>query len=381
MSAAPAAFVVGAYEHPARVIESGSVSSLYLDIVAGVLADAGVSIDDVDGLHTSATPGGAVALSDTLGLRNLRHIDGTDLGGASYVSALGSAARAIAAGDASLVLVVMGGIPRRGLGNNVAPGPASLYETVHGSTLVAEYAMVAQRHMHEHGTTRADLAEIKVASSYHASFNPSALLQKRVTVEEVLDQPPIAEPLHRMDCCVVTDGGGAILVAAEHVARSLGLPMVGVLSHAETARGWNNGGIDLLRSGAVRTGAEALRRAGLSTTDVDYASIYDSFTITVLLAIENLGFCDEGKGGAFVRDGALLAPHGALPLNTDGGGLSNNHPDMRGGMIRTIEAVRQLRGEAHSELQVANAEHALVHGSGFSLGSRSFASTTILVRS
>lgn len=381
MSAAPKAFVVGAYEHPARVIKNGSVSSLYLDIVAGVLADAGLCIDDVDGLHTSTTPGGAVALSDTLGLRNLRHIDGTDLGGASYVSALGSATRAIAAGDASVVLILMGGIPRRGLGNNVAPGPAGLYETVHGSTLVAEYALVAQRHMYEYGTTRDDLAEIKVASSYHASFNPFALLQKRVTKEEVLEQPPIAEPLHRMDCCVVTDGGGAILVASEQVARASGRPMVGVLSHAETARGWSNGGVNLLESGAVRTGTEALRRAGLSTGDVDYASIYDSFTITVLLTLENLGFCSEGKGGAFVRDGALLAPYGALPLNTDGGGLSNNHPDLRGGMIRAIEAVRQLRGEAHPALQVADAEHALVHGSGFSLGSRSFASTSILVRS
>lgn len=381
MSAHPSAYVVGAYEHPARVITEGSVSSLYLDIVAGVLADAGVSIDDVDGLHTSLTPGGAVALCDTLGLRNLRHLDGTDLGGATYVSALGAAGRAIAAGDASLVLVLMGGIPRRGLGNLVAPGPSALYETVHGSTLVAEYALVAQRHMHEHGTTRADLAEIKVASSYHASFNPHALLKKRVTVAEVLEQPPIAEPLHRMDCCVVTDGGGAILVASEEVARSLGRPLVGVLAHAETARGWDNGAVDLMHSGAVRTGADALGRAGLTTADIDYASIYDSFTITVLLTLENLGFCKEGEGGAFVRDGALVAPHGALPLNTDGGGLSNNHPDMRGGMVRAIEAVRQLRGEAQPEIQVPDAEHALVHGSGFSLGSRSFASTTVLVRS
>lgn len=380
MSKAPAAFVVGAYEHPVRVLKSGSINSLYLDIVAGVLADAGVTIDDIDGFHTSGSPGGAVELSDTLGLRNLRYLDGTDLGGASYVSALGAASRAIAAGDASLVLILMGGIPRRGIGNNVAPGPVSLYETVHGSTLVAQYAMVAQRHMYEFGTTRADLAQIKVASSYHASFNSNALLQKRVTLEEVLEQPPIAEPLHRMDCCVVTDGGGAVLVASEDVARSLGRPMVGVLACAETARGWNNGSPDLLHSGAVRTGGEAFERAGLTTKDIDYASIYDSFTITVLLTLENLGFCAPGQGGAFVRDGALLAPNGVLPLNTDGGGLSNNHPDMRGGMIRTIEAVRQLRGEAHPELQVPNAEHALVHGSGFSLGSRSFASTTILVR-
>lgn len=376
----PSAYVVGAYEHPARIIPDGSVSSLYLEIVAGVLDDAGVSIADVDGLHTSATPGGAVALADTLGLTGLRHIDGTDLGGATYVSALGTAARAIAAGDASLVLVVMGGIPRRGMGNIVESGPAGVYEKVHGATLVAEYAMLAQRHMYEYGTTREDLAHIKVASAYHASHNPHALLPKRVTVEDVLTQPPIAEPLHRMDCCVVTDGGGAVLLASEEIARTLGRPLVGVLSHAETGRNWNNGDLDLTHSGAIQTGATALSRAGLTTTDIDYASIYDSFTITVLLTLEDLGFCPKGAGGRFVRDGALMAPYGVLPLNTDGGGLSNNHPDLRGGMIRTIEAVRQLRGEAHPALQVPDAEHAIVHGSGFSLGSRSFSSTTVLAR-
>ncbi|MGD9955697.1 MAG: thiolase domain-containing protein [Candidatus Nanopelagicales bacterium] len=380
MSKRPSAYVAGIYEHPERVIPEKSLASVYLEIVAGVLADAGLSISDVDGFHTSLNPGGLPAMADLLGLSGIRHFDGTDLGGATYVSSLGTAARAIAAGDASVVLVVMAGLPRRGMFNRAVPGPHAVYEQVHGSTLVAQYALAARRHMHEFGTTRADLAEIKVASSYHASFNPHAMLPERVTIEQVLEQPPIAEPLHRMDCCVVSDGGGAFLLVNEEVARSLGRPLVGVVAQAETTRNWDNGRIDLTHTGAIQTGAQVFAEAGLRPADIDYASIYDSFTITVLLSLEDLGFCAKGEGGRFVRDGALLSPNGVLPLNTDGGGLSNNHPDMRGGMVRTIEAVRQLRGEAHPELQVPSCEIALVHGSGFSLGTRSMSATSILVR-
>ena len=380
MSKRPSAYVAGIYEHPERVIPEKSLASVYHEIVAGVLADAGLSISDVDGFHTSLNPGGLPAMADLLGLSGIRHFDGTDLGGATYVSSLGTAARAIAAGDASVVLVVMAGLPRRGMFNRAVPGPHAVYEQVHGSTLVAQYALAARRHMHEFGTTRADLAEIKVASSYHASFNPHAMLPERVTIEQVLEQPPIAEPLHRMDCCVVSDGGGAFLLVNEEVARSLGRPLVGVVAQAETTRNWDNGRIDLTHTGAIQTGAQVFAEAGLRPADIDYASIYDSFTITVLLSLEDLGFCAKGEGGRFVRDGALLSPNGVLPLNTDGGGLSNNHPDMRGGMVRTIEAVRQLRGEAHPELQVPSCEIALVHGSGFSLGTRSMSATSILVR-
>ena len=157
-------------------------------------------------------------------------------------------------------------------------------------------------------------------------------------------------------------------------------PLVGVLGQAETTRNGSNGRPDLTHTGAIETGARAFAAAGVTPADVDYASIYDSFTITVLVTLEDLGFCAKGEGGRFVRDGALLSPNGVLPLNTDGGGLSNNHPDMRGGMVRTIEAVRQLRGEAHPELQVPSCELAVVHGSGFSLGSRAMSATSVLVR-
>jgi acetyl-CoA C-acetyltransferase len=380
MTTRPLAYVAGVYEHPDRVIPDKSLSQVYLEIVAGVLADSGLTVDAIDGLHSSLTPGALINLADTLGLDNVRHFDGTDLGGATYVSSLGQAARAVASGRASCVLVIMAGIPKRGI-SMIATGWATQpYEMAIGSTLIAQYAMVARRHMHEFGTTREDLAQIKVASAYHASFNPHALLRKRVTVEEVLEQPPIAEPLHRMDCCVTTDGGGAFLVVNEEIARSLGAPLVGVVAQAEASRTWDNGRVDLTSTAAVHSGARAFADAGITVADVDYASVYDSFTITVLVTLEDLGFCAKGEGGRFVRDGALTSPHGVLPLNTDGGGLSNNHPDRRGGMIRAIEAVRQLRGGAHPELQVPSCELAVVHGTGYSLGSKYTSSTAVLVR-
>jgi acetyl-CoA C-acetyltransferase len=376
----PMAYIAGAYEHPDRVIPQRSLSQVYLEIFAGVIADAGIPPEQIDGLHSSLTPGALINLADTLGLRNLRHFDGTDLGGATYVSSAGQAARAVASGRAECVLVIMAGIPRRGITMTASGWASQPYEESLGSNLVAQYALVAQRHMHEFGTSRTDLAHIKVASAYHASHNPNAFLKKRVSLEEVLDQPPIAEPLHRMDCCVTTDGGGAFLVVNEGIARSLGGPMVGVVSQADAGRTWNNGVPDLTTTEAVKTGARSFDEAGLTPRDVDYASLYDSFTITVLLALEDLGFCEKGRGGRFVREGALLAPHGVLPVNTDGGGLSNNHPDRRGGMIRMIEAVRQLRGSAHPELQVPDCEIGLVHGFGYSLGSKYTASTAVLAR-
>jgi acetyl-CoA C-acetyltransferase len=380
MPAQPMAYVAGVYEHPDRVIPERSLSQVYLEIVAGLLADSGIPPEVIDGLHSSLTPGALINLADTLGLSNLRHFDGTDLGGATYVSSAGQAARAVASGRADCVLVIMAGIPRRGIVMTAAGWASQPYEEALGSSLVAQYALVARRQMYEFGTTREDLARIKVASAHHASFNPHAFLPKRVSVEEVLAQPPIAEPLHRMDCCVTTDGGGAFLVVNEQIARSLGKPMVGVISQAEAGRTWNNGHPDLTTTEAVRTGAQAFSAAGVRPKDIDYASLYDSFTITVLLALEDLAFCEKGQGARFIREGALMAPDGVLPVNTDGGGLSNNHPDRRGGMIRMIEAVRQLRGGAHPELQVPNCELALVHGFGYSLGSKYTSSTAVLAR-
>jgi acetyl-CoA C-acetyltransferase len=240
--------------------------------------------------------------------------------------------------------------------------------------------MAAMRHMHEHGTTSAQLAEIKVAASLHAQHNPNAFLRDPVTVEEVLASPLVSDPLHRLDCCVVTDGGGALVVVSPEVARALPRHCVGVLGHGEAVKHTNNGRVDLTYTGAVWSGPAAFADAGITPADIDYASIYDSFTITVLETVEDLGFCEKGEGGRFVSDGGLVAPHGRLPFNTDGGGLCNNHPANRGGMTKAIEAVRQLRGEAHPAVQVPDCELALAHGTGGSLGTRMGSVTVILGR-
>jgi acetyl-CoA C-acetyltransferase len=206
------------------------------------------------------------------------------------------------------------------------------------------------------------------------------MLPNPVTVEEVLESPMISDPLHRLDCCVISDGGGALVVVSPEVASDLPRQTVTVLGHGESPKLADNGRIDLTYTGAVWSGPRAFEEAGVTQADIDYVSIYDSFTITVLQTIEDLGFCEKGKGGAFVADGSLLAPHGRLPFNTDGGGLCNNHPVNRGGMTKVIEAVRQLRGEANGPVQVPDCELALAHGNGGSLGTRSAAATLILGR-
>jgi acetyl-CoA C-acetyltransferase len=253
------------------------------------------------------------------------------------------------------------------------------FEFTYGSSsLAASYALVARRHMHEFGTTSAQLAEIKVAASLHAQHNPNAFMPKPVTIEEVLDSPIIADPLHRLDSCVITDGGGALVIVSPEVARSLDRRSVKVLGQGEGAKHTDNGRLDLTYSAAVYSGPIAFEEAGVFPSDIDYVSVYDSFTITVLVALEDLGFCLKGRGGDFVSDGALVAPHGVLPFNTDGGGLCNNHPSNRGGMTKVIEAVRQLRGEANPEVQIPNCDLALAHGTGGWLGGRHGSATLIL---
>jgi len=276
-----------------------------------------------------------------------------------------------------LALVSLAGKGRGGPGR-YSEAPELGFEAPYGPVTVAWYALAAQRHMYEFGTTSRQLAEIKVAASHHAQYNPDALLKKKVSIEEVLESPVVADPLHRLDCCVITDGGGALVLVSPEVARSLPRQKVKILGHGEAPKHTNNGRIDLTYTGARWSGPRAFEEAGVTHSDIDYASIYDSFTITVLLQIEDLGFCEKGKGGEFVSDGGLLSPGGRLPFNTDGGGLCNNHPANRGGMTKIIEAVRQLRGEARPEVQVPNCQIALAHGTGGSIGSRMGSATLIL---
>lgn len=259
--------------------------------------------------------------------------------------------------------------------------PDMVFEGLWGmSGAVTGYALAAQRHMHEFGTTSAQLAEVKVAASLHAQHNPNAFLPKPVTVDEVLESPMISSPLHRQDCCVVTDGGGAAVVVSPEVARDLPRTTAKILGHGEAAKHADNGRIDLTYTGAVVSGPIAFEEARVTPGDIDYVSIYDSFTITVIETLEDLGFCAKGEGGRFVLDGALVAPDGRLPFNTDGGGLCNNHPSNRGGMTKIIEAVRQLRGEAHPAVQVPDCAFVLAHGTGGSIGTRMVSSTLILGR-
>jgi acetyl-CoA C-acetyltransferase len=183
-----------------------------------------------------------------------------------------------------------------------------------------------------------------------------------------------------MDCCVVSDGGGALVIVKPEIARSLKRPLVKIIGAGESIKGQDGGKVDLTYSGAVRSGAIAFAEAGVKPADIQYASIYDSFTITVLVQLEDLGFCAKGQGGRFVADGNLISGVGKLPFNTDGGGLCNNHPANRGGITKVIEAVRQLRGEAHPKVQVPNCQLALAHGTGGLLGNRHGSGTLIMER-
>jgi acetyl-CoA C-acetyltransferase len=375
------ACIAGVYEHPRREIPDRSISQIHAEVALGALADAGLDISDVDAYFCDSAAGfGPVSMSEYLNLRP-RVIDSTETGGSSYLVHVGHASDAIAAGRCQVALVTMAGLARS---HGQAPrarssgSPEAAFESSWGMTAVTGYALAAQRHMFEFGTTSAQLAEVKVAASLHAQHNPHALLRQPVTVDEVLDSPLISSPLHRLDCCVVTDGGGAAVVVAPEVARDLGRRSVKVLGHAETVKHTDNGRIDLTSTGAATTGPRAFAEAALTPADVDYVSIYDSFTITVVETLEDLGFCEKGDGGKFVLDGALVAPDGRLPFNTDGGGLCNNHPSNRGGITKIIEAVRQLRGEAHPAVQVADCTIALAHGTGGSIGTRVGSATLVL---
>lgn len=380
-----AAYIMGAYEHPTRKAEGISVAQLHMHSAAGALADAGLTFDDVDGYFCAGdAPGlGPMSMLEYMNL-DVHHFDSTDSGGSAYLVHVAHAAQAIASGKCSVALITLAGRPRaagmKSAKMPLAPTPDTPFEAPYAPSVVEMYGMVAARHMYEFGTTSEQLAWIKVAASHHAQHNEHAMLRKVVTVEDVVNSPLVAAPLHRLDCCVVSDGGGALVMTSESVARSLARPLVKLRGAGEAVGHLNAGRVDLTTSAASVSGPRAFAEAGITPGDIKYASIYDSFTITVLVALEDLGFCEKGKGGAFVADGNLIAGEGKLPFNTDGGGLCNNHPANRGGMTKVIEAVRQLRGEAHPAVQVPNCDLALAHGTGGSLATRHGSATVILER-
>lgn len=406
------AAIVGAYEHPTRNAEKLSVLRLHADVARGALADAGLGRDDIDGYFCAGdAPGlGTATVAEYLGLK-LRHLDSTECGGSAPIVHVAHAAAAIAAGRCNVALITLAGRPRaamaeaqaRAAAASAAAGPGGkpvrpplalkapdpdapelAFELPYGPATQNLYAMVAQRHMHEFGTTSEQLAWIKVAASHHAQHNLNAMLRKVVTVDEVVNSPMVSAPLHRLDCCVMSDGGGALIVARPEIARSLAAaqqrPVVLVRGTGEAPKHGMGGQIDLTYSAAAWSGPKAFEEAGITPAQIQYASLYDSFTITVLMQLEDLGFCAKGDGGRFVMDGGLISGTGRLPFNTDGGGLCNNHPANRGGVTKVIEAVRQLRGEAHPAVQVPDCTWALANGIGGALASRHTAGTLILER-
>ena len=386
MSIRGKAFVAGIYEHPCRGAANKTLAQLHAEIAKGAIADAGLSMGDVDAYFCAGdAPGlGPLNMIEYLGLQNVRHMDSTETGGSSYLVHVNHAAQAIAAGHCNIALITLAGRPLADAKEGKSGGfhnteaPDFPFEAPFGANVANMYAMCAKRHMHEFGTTSEQLAWIKVAASHHAQYNENARLRNIVTVDEVLASPMIADPLHRLDCCVITDGGGGLVVVSEAVAKGLRRPLVKVLGAGEAPKHLSAGRVDLTFSGARWSGPKAFEEAGVTAKDIKYASIYDSFTITVLETIEDLGFCEKGAGGRFVSDGNLISGVGRLPFNTDGGGLCNNHPGNRGGMTKVIEAVRQVRGVAHPRVQVPNCDIALAHGTGGLLGSRMGSATLIL---
>lgn len=337
------------------------------------LADSGVRKADIDGFLCAGMGGGtadAVMVAEYLGIEH-RYIDSTMTGGAAFEFHMQHAAAALRDGLCETVLVSYGSDYLSRMGRMLGTGGFNRQQRVAGGTmwqepygmpLVGSYAMVAQRHMHEFGTTSAQLAEIAVGVREYAGLNPLAMYRDPIGVDDVLSSKMVSDPLHKLDCCVVSDGGGAILLTTEERARDLPRPGARMLAASGAQTHWNISQMgDFTRSAATRCAPEAFARAGVTPEDVDTLQFYDSFTITVLMLLEDCGFCAKGEGGAFVAEGNLKRG-GRFPMNTDGGGLSASHSGMRG-IFLLIEAVRQLRGEA-GEAQVPGAELALCAGSG-----------------
>ncbi len=371
MSARGKAAIVGAAESDLGEVGPGFTP---LDLIGQAteraLVDAGLNKEDVDGLFGASAyySMATVSAGEYLGIRP-RYSDATNMGGSSFVSHLLHAAAALEAGLCEVALVSYASTQRSGGGFRGLSEPPNPYETPYGPRYpVSMYALAASRHMHEYGTTRAQLAEVAVAAREWAKLNPKAFLRDDLTVEDVLASRMVSSPLSILDSCLVTDGGGALLVTSAERAKDLRKPPVYLLGAGEAHWHRNISQMpDLTVTAAADSGRRAYEMAGVRPEDVDVAMLYDAFTINPILFLEDLGFCEKGEGGTFV-EGGRIAPKGELAVNTNGGGLSYNHPGMYG-LLLLIEAVRQLRGEC-GERQVEGARVALAHGNGGVLSSQ-----------
>ncbi len=374
--------IVGAALSDVGRVDDKSAFHLHWQAAQRALADAGLTRDDVDGFMSTGTgvlP--PIEVAEYLGLRPT-WVDSTGVGGSTWEVLVEHAVAAIEHGLARVVLITYGSTARADLKRRLrtaslafsSRGP-SQFDSPWGHTLIAKYAMTARRHMHEFGTTIEQLAEVAVAARHNAQLNPHAYYREPITVDDVQAARMIADPLTKLHCCIRSDGGGAVVVTSAARARDLPATPVWVLGTGEvsshtTMSEWD----DFTQSPAVVSGRLAFRRADLTPEDVDVCQFYDAFTIMVPMTFEALGFCRKGEGGPFVADGRLRVG-GALPTNTDGGGLSACHPGMRG-MFLLVEAVRQLRGQAGAR-QAPDAAVACVNGTG---GWFSSAATVLLGR-
>ncbi|WP_250142404.1 acetyl-CoA acetyltransferase [Halosolutus amylolyticus] len=347
------------------------------------LNDAGLDLDAVDGVAVAGANDDlpTLLLGEYLGIDHPQYMDGTEIGGSAFERFVETAARSMESGNVDVVVIAYGSTQRtagEGTPEIESSHPVDQFAELAGTfTPVSQYALATQRHMHEHGTTEAQLAEIAVSTREWASMNPKAARRDPLTVDDVLSSPPVSAPLKQLDCCLVSDGGGALVLVSPEKAAELDSTNVAISGAAstQTHRKDMSQMPDLTSTGATETGPRAFEQAGIDVDDVDVAEIYDSFTYTVLTTLEDLGFCDQGAGGEFV-EGGTLGPDGSLPTNTHGGGLSYCHPG-HFGIFLLIEAVRQLRGEYDGKRQVPDATTAVAHGTG---GVLSSSSTVVLER-
>ena len=392
------ASIVGVYEHPSRYAPEKSEWLLQAESAIGALEDAGLKPGDIDAYFTSATapeggylgPHPAIMMADYLNIHP-KFIDETDVGGASFGYYLNRAVIGIHAGLFRCALIAYGATARsrkvpvgtigynRLVGKEMSPTPDS-FEEPYGLTVVGLMGIIAQRYMHDYGLTSEQLARVAVTMRKHASLNPVAMFRDPITVDDVLNSPVIASPLHRLDCCVITDGGAAVIVASPEFARNCKKPPVWVLGfgesfmHHEAGYGdWAKG----TRQMVNRAATHAFGMAGLTPDDIDTAMVYDAFTLNVPIDLEGMGFCPVGQGGAFVEEGHIELA-GRLPVNPDGGGLSSTHPGRRG-IFLFVEATKQLRGEAGVR-QVPNCKIAACTATGAAFLARRGSAVHILAR-
>lgn len=360
--------IVGAALSDCGRVPDKTALALMAQAARRALADSGLTKADVEGFgaHGSVLP--PVEVSEYLGLRPV-WADSTNVGGSSWEVQAQHAAAAIASGQIDVALLTYGSTARSDVKRRVRPSAAALgtggvlqYETPYGATLIAKYAMAARRHMIEYGTTVEQLAEVAVAAHEWAADNENAFDRERLTTDAVAAAPMLAAPFTAKHVCLRTDGGGAVVLASERVAADCAREPIWILGAADaTSHVSMSEWRDFTTSAAAASGPRAFARAGVRPDEIDVCQLYDSFTSTVLLTVEDLGFCAKGEGGAFIGSG-VLRPGGALPTNTDGGGLASCHPGMRG-MFLMVEAVRQLRGECGVR-QVDGARLACVHAMG-----------------